>query len=128
MNNLVWQLAEFLTYILQDLWTIPGFRHATEQAKSSADNDCIESVDDCIDIVFEKIAAWASRFDDKALRFYGEEELLTHKQMWDLLRRDKKELRFTDRCRRVVAHSEKTALLQSMLQRTSGCLLPSDHW
>ena len=37
-ENLSFQLADFLSTMLRDVWNAPGFRHATEQAKSSADH------------------------------------------------------------------------------------------
>ena len=112
MDHLVFGLARFLTCILQDLWTAPGFRRATEQARSSADNDSedIDSADDCIDIVFNTIAEWSQQ---ASVHFYKEPELLLHKRMWDILTRDKsgrpKEQSFTDWCRRVASHSKKTS-------------------
>ena len=82
------KLAEFLTYIVEDLWTIHGFRRATERAKN------IVIKHDCIDIVFDKIEKWAHS------DLYGEKELRAHARLWDLLTRDKsgkeKEHRFTD--------------------------------
>ena len=113
MGHLLLKLADFLTDTLQDLWNIPGFRHAAEQAKSSADNDSenIESAHDCLSIVVEKITEWSQR--KRSTEWYGEKELLLHKRMWDILTRDKsgreKEQSFTDWCRRVASHSKKTS-------------------
>ena len=98
LNNLVVKLAEFLTYVLQDLWNIPGF-----------DDEHTRGADFCIDIVYQKIGEWAKWVDPDGRAFYTETELLLHKQMWDLVTRDKdgneKDHYFTDWCRRVASHS-----------------------
>ena len=44
MENLWFHLAEFLTLLLLDVWTVPGFRHATEQAKLVCEDDCYDIV------------------------------------------------------------------------------------
>ena len=83
-------LAEFLTLLLQDVWTAPGLRHAAEQAKLVCE-------DDCPDIVFEI-------FLHQGCHFYGERELLLHKRMWDIVTRDKygpaKKQSFSKWCKR----------------------------
>ena len=110
MENLSFQLSEFLSTMLRDVWSTPGFRHATEQAKKivGKDSDNIICEEDCEDIVFKKIAQWAEK--DQGRHFYGERELLPQKRMWDLMRRDKiglpKEHDFSYWCRRVADHSE----------------------
>ena len=67
----------------------PGFRHATDQAKPFGLEDVrnIVGEEECEDIVFEKIADWGGKAQGR--RFYGEHELLIHKRMWNVLKRDK---------------------------------------
>ena len=83
-------VAEFLSTMLRDVWSTPGFRYDTEQAKKirGPDSDNIMCEEDSEDIVFEKIAQWAEQH--QGLHFYGERELLLHKGMWDIIRRDKR--------------------------------------
>lgn len=99
-TNLVCTLFMFLTYILQDPFSTPGFIHATEQ-----DNSGTEIVDEgvCIDIVEATLA--------KEELAYNTPQLVEHKRLWDIVTRDKegndKEHWFCDWCRRVASHSKK---------------------
>ncbi len=132
MDNLVFKLLEFLVDLLRQAWTVPSGRprpQDTEQAASSGyakeeissektwDLLKEENLDDmvfeeqCEDIVFEKIAEWAGRYPET--HFYGKPELLLHKQMLDLMTRNKddspKENVFIEWCRRVHVHYEPDA-------------------
>ena len=100
--NLLFKLGEFLSTLLHD-----AFRHATEQATSSAEKDFANMVsfDECDDMVAEKICEWATRTN-----VYNEEELLLHKKMYDVMTRDKsglpKKQDFARWSLRVALHSE----------------------
>ena len=91
-DNLVVTLFRFLTYILQDPFSTPGFIDATEQTE-----------DDCIDIIEESMTK-------SGCLLYTEQQLLVHKRVWDVVTRDKegrdKEHFFADWCRRVASHSK----------------------
>ena len=100
-ENLVVNLFRFLTYILQDPFSTPGFIHATEQ-----DNSGTEIVDegDCIDIVEATLS--------KEHLVYNRPQLVEHKRLWDIVTRDKegndKEHCFSDWCRRVASYRTAT--------------------
>ena len=98
MENLWFHLREFLTFLLLDVWTVPAFRHATEQAQLACDAECK-------DIVYEKTR-------HQGRDFYGKRELLLHKRLWDIVTRDRagraKEQSFSEWCRRVAMHSGTT--------------------
>ena len=97
MTNLVCTLFEFLTYILQDPFSTPGFIHATEQDNSGTE---IVNEGDCIDIVEANLS--------KEYLVYNTPQLVEHKRLWDIVTRDKegnsKEHSFSDWCRRVASH------------------------
>jgi hypothetical protein len=81
---LVSLLADFLIHVLQEL--------------------CPRFAVQCEDVVFDKIAEWAVTAIEGGQSFYNESELLLHKKMWDVVKRDvlgvpKKHL-FVQRCRR----------------------------
>ena len=87
----------------------PGFRHAIEQAKAFGLEGVrnIVGEEECEDIVFEKIADRAGQAQRR--QFYGEQELLIHKRMWNVLKRDKDGvLSFTQWCRKVADHRERS--------------------
>ena len=89
IEHLAFTLAEFLTYLLQNLcYSEPNFLH-------------LEA--DCEDIVFEKIAEWAQT--DAEVPVYMSDSLLLHKKMWDRMTRDKcgvpKDHSFVDWCKRI---------------------------
>ena len=132
MDNLVFKLLEFLVDLLRQAWTVPSGRprpQDTEQAASSGyakeaissektwdllkeeNLDDMMFEDQCEDIVFEKIAEWAGRYPET--HFYSKPELLLHKQMLDLMTRNKddspKENVFIEWCRRVHVHYEPDA-------------------
>ena len=90
-ENLEWHLILFLTYILQDMFSTPGFVHATELDE----NDCIDIVE----------ATLSKEYCD-----YTTIQLVEHKRLWDIVTRDKegndKEHCFSDWCRRVASHSK----------------------
>ena len=137
------ELAEFLSTLLRDIRKFARLRHATEQASSSAvkDEDMNKVCEDeCDDIVSEKIAEVVEQRQGR--HFYGEQQLLLHKRMWDILTHNKAnqpgEQSFSEWCRRVAMHSqttssstghaettsfralaERTALLQSTLKANS---------
>ena len=98
--NLLETLFQFLTYILQDSFSTPGFIHATEQNNSGTEivDEC-----DCVDIVEASLS--------KEYLFYSRPQLVEHKRLWDIVTRDKKgnnkEHCFSDWCRRVASHSKK---------------------
>jgi len=112
--TLCWNLLEFLTYVLRETWNLrSSVYHATEQAQSSGHAteqtqsqryNIIE--EDCENIVFDTIAS-GSFFEQT---FYDEPALLLHKQMWDIMSRNKeglaKENMFIEWCRRVQRHTE----------------------
>jgi len=114
IENLCWNLLEFLTYVLRETWNLrSSVYHATEQAQSSGHAteqtqsqryNIIE--EDCENIVFATIAS-GSFFEQT---FYDEPALLLHKQMWDIMSRNKeglaKENMFIEWCRRVQRHTE----------------------
>ena len=98
-TNLVCTLFMFLTYILQDPFSTPGFTHATEQSNSGTE---VVDEDDCIDIVEATLK--------KEYLGYSRPQLVEHKRLWDIVTRDKegndKEHCFSDWCRRVASHSK----------------------
>jgi hypothetical protein len=109
MDNLAFKLAEFLTAVLLEAWSVPRRGHATEQAASWIGHD------DCIDMVFHAIATWSQRHEGHA---YSGPELLLHKRMWDVMTRNKAglykaaqqpitALSFAYWCRRVVSCKTK---------------------
>jgi hypothetical protein len=88
---LVSLLADFLIHVLQEL--------------------CPRFAVQCEDVVFDKIAEWAVTAIEGGQSFYNESELLLHKKMWDVVKRDvlgvpKKHL-FVQRCRRISMHCTK---------------------
>ena len=108
------ELAEFLSTLLRDIRKFARLRHATEQASSSAvkDEDMNKVCeDDCDDIVSEKIAEVVEQRQGR--HFYGEQQLLLHKRMWDILTHNKanqpREQSFSEWCRRVAMHSQTTS-------------------
>ena len=107
MMALSFRLGEFLTTVLQEALTAPRRRHATEQASSSTVEDpgALLSSDECFDFVFRHVSTWSKQHVGS--HFYGTPELLLHKRMWDVMRRNKsglpKEQHFTYWCRRVAA-------------------------
>ena len=89
LEHLAFKLAEFLSELLRaHCWT--------------------ES--DAEDIVYAKIEEWSQA--EQSDHCFGEEELLVHKKMYDVLTRDKqgspKEYQFADWCRRVAACNAAT--------------------
>jgi len=109
--TLCWNLLEFLTYVLRETWNVrssvyhaieqaQSLSHATEQTQSQRHDE------DCGNIVFDTIAS-ESFF---VQTFYDEPALLLHKQMWDIMSRNKeglaKENMFIEWCRRVQRHTE----------------------
>ena len=100
--NLVCTLFEFLTYILQDPFSTPGFIHATEQDNSGTE---IVNAGDCIDIVEATLS--------KEHLVYNTPQLVEHKRLWDIVTRDKegndKKHCFSDWCRRVASHSKNNS-------------------
>ena len=102
MEQLAFNLAEFLTYLLRELCCSPRLEA------------------ECEDMVFEKITEWACA--QEGTRFYGESELLQHKKMWDIMTRDKdgmpKEHSFCEWCRRIAMHSTRN---------TAACSAATEH-
>ena len=108
--------------------------HATEQAQSSGhaaeqapgQGDIVYD-DDCVDLVYEHIGAWAQR---GLSMLYSEPSLLRHKRMWDVLVRDKaglsKENTFLEWCRRVHSHSE-VANTVSVFPDAMPCSSATEH-
>ena len=94
MENLAFRLGEFLTSVLLDALTV-----------SRKDPGNLISHDDCFDIVVAHVELWCQQPGNR--HAYSYQELLLHKRMWDIMRRDKagqpKEQRFTYWCRRVAA-------------------------
>ena len=78
MGNLAFLLGDFLTAVLQEAVIVPGIRNATEQAASSTaeDRGDLISHNDCVNIVFDIIATWANRHENR--RAYSFPELLLH--------------------------------------------------
>ena len=99
--NLVCTLFQFLTYILQDPFSTPGFIHATEQDNSGTE---IVTESDCIDIVEATLS--------KNELNYSTPQLVEHKRLWDIVTRDKEgnytKHFFCDWCGRVASHSKST--------------------
>ena len=104
-------LLECLTYVLRETWNVrSSLYHAIEQAQSlshaSQQTQSQKHDEDCENIVFDTIAS-ESFF---VQTFYDEPALLLHKQMWDIMSRNKeglaKENMFIEWCRRVQRHTE----------------------
>ena len=72
-ENLAWRLAEFLTTVLVDAWTVPWFRCAAE-----GPGDLI-SHNDCVEMVFDHIATWAQRHENSHAYDFPELSLQTLK-------------------------------------------------
>jgi len=109
--TLCWTLLEFLTYVLRETWIVRSSEyHATEQAQSSGhateQTQSQRHDEDCGNIVFDTIAS-VTFFEQT---FYDVPALLLHKQMWDIMSRNKeglaKENMFIEWCRRVQKHTE----------------------
>ena len=109
--TLCWTLLEFLTYVLRETWIVRSSEyHATEQAQSSGhateQTQSQRHAEDCGNIVFDTIAS-VTFFEQT---FYDQPALLLHKQMWDIMSRNKeglaKENMFIEWCRRVQGHTE----------------------
>ena len=77
-TNLESSLFNFLTHILQDPFSTPGFIHATEQDNSGTE---IVTEGDCIDIVEATLS--------KEYLVYNTPQLVEHKRLWDIVTRDK---------------------------------------
>jgi len=104
-------LLECLTYVLRETWNVrSSLYHAIEQDQSlshaSQQTQSQKHDEDCENIVFDTIAS-ESFF---VQTFYDEPALLLHKQMWDIMSRNKeglaKENMFIEWCRRVQGHTE----------------------
>ena len=111
MEQLSWDLLEFLTYVLQEAWDCYGAGpgEATEEAQSSGHaTEQAQSMPFLEEIVFDKIAEWSSR--RHPTNHYDEPALLLNKRMWDVMSRNKegvaKERTFNYWCRRVHSHAE----------------------
>ena len=112
IENLVWNLLEFLFYVVR-------------KACRVGEGEAPSNEDDYEDTCCQKIVEWSRTGSRKA--FYNEPALLLHKQMYDIMSRDKegleKELTCYEWCRRVRKHAEPArsgslpALLQSMLKQ-----------
>ena len=94
-------LFRFLTYVLEDPFSKPGFNNATEHV-SVNESDCIEIVRESME-----------KSDEQGGLRYNEPQLLVHKRLWDVVTRDKegrdKEYFFADYCRRVASHAKKSS-------------------
>jgi len=104
-------LLECLTYVLRETWNVrSSLYHAIEQAQSlshaSQQTQSQKHDEDCENIVFDTIAS-ESFF---VQTFYDEPALLLHKQMWDIMSRNKEGLAkknmFIEWCRRVQKHTD----------------------
>lgn len=111
MEQLSWNLLEFLTYVLQEAWDCYGAGpgEATEEAQSSGHaTEQAQSMPFLEEIVFDKISEWSSR--RHPTNHYDEPALLLNKRMWDVMSRNKeglaKERTFNYWCRRVHSHAE----------------------
>ena len=120
IDNLVVTLFQFLTYILQDPFSTPGFDNAREHASVN------ES--DCIDIVYESIAT----SDEQGGLYYNEPQLLLHKKLWDVVTREKmanaNNTTLPTGADELLAMLKRAALLQSMLQMKRKSPCTTDHW
>jgi len=116
-------LLEFLTYVVRQTWIVRSSEyHATEQAQSSGyateqtqsqrhDEDCANIVFDTIkSVMTSNYAPTTSQHYWFELCFYDQSALLVHKQMLDIMSRNKeglaKENMFIEWCRRVQRHIE----------------------
>jgi len=115
LDTLCWTLIEFLMYVLRKAWNLrssvchapeqaQSSGHATEQTKSQKNSI---SKDDCENIVVHILASGS--FKEWGY-FYDEPALLLHKQMWDIMSRNKEGLAkknmFIEWCRRVQKHTD----------------------
>ena len=112
-TNLECTLFKFLQYILQDLFSTPGF-NTTEEVNE----------DTCIDIVEKAL--------DKNV-IYSKHQLLEHKRLWDIVTRDKtgndKEHCFPDWCRKVASYcpSDNISNRSSGSRRSCSGSLATEH-
>jgi len=104
-------LLEFLTYVVRQTWIVRSSEyHATEQAQSSGhateQTQSQRHDEDCANIVFDTI----KNVTYFGVCFYDQSALLVHKQMLDIMSRNKeglaKENMFIEWCRRVQKHTE----------------------
>ena len=108
MENLLHKLFEFLCELLREACTVSAPTSSSPRAlleKTTMEVDCEE-------IVYDKIQQLA-KCDSRGKSLYGEAELLLHKKIFDVMRRDKtglsKENKFSQWCRRVQRHSRVDA-------------------